>query len=49
VVEKVSAKEADDYFTSRRRGSQIGAWSSKQSCVMESEEEFQKSIYFRMY
>jgi len=39
-VEKVSAKEADDYFMSRRRGSQIGAWASKQSCSMENDEEF---------
>lgn len=40
AVEKVSIKEADDYFTSRRRGSQIGAWASKQSCSMENDDEF---------
>lgn len=40
AVEKVSIKEADDYFSSRRRGSQIGAWASKQSCQMENDEEF---------
>lgn len=34
-VERVTEKEADDYFTTRRRGSQIGAWSSKQSLPME--------------
>ena len=43
-VEKVSAKEADDYFASRRRGSQIGAWASKQSCAMENREEFQQRL-----
>ncbi len=43
-VEKVSIKEADDYFASRRRGSQIGAWASKQSCKMEDWSEFEDRI-----
>jgi pyridoxamine 5'-phosphate oxidase len=43
-VESVSKKEADDYFASRRRESQIGAWSSKQSQILELQEEFQKRI-----
>ncbi len=38
-VEKVSQKEGDDYFASRQRGSQIGAWASKQSCTMEEEHD----------
>lgn len=44
AVEKVSAKEADDYFSSRRRGSQIGAWASKQSCEMENWQEFEDRL-----
>ena len=44
TVEKVSSKEADDYFSSRRRGSQIGAWASKQSHEMKEWGEFQERI-----
>lgn len=43
-VEKVTHKEADDYFASRRRGSQIGAWASKQSCEMQEWKEFEDRI-----
>lgn len=39
VVEKVSQKEGDDYFAMRPRGSQVGAWASKQSCVMEQDSD----------
>jgi pyridoxamine 5'-phosphate oxidase len=44
TVEKVSSKEADDYFSSRRRESQIGAWASKQSCEMKDWSEFEMRI-----
>jgi pyridoxamine 5'-phosphate oxidase len=43
-VEKVSSKEADDYFSSRRRESQIGAWASKQSSEMQEWQEFEDRI-----
>jgi pyridoxamine 5'-phosphate oxidase len=36
LVEKVSAAESDAYFSSRPQGSQIGAWVSPQSQVIES-------------
>ena len=37
-VEKVSAEESDAYFGSRPRGSQIGAWVSHQSTVIDGRE-----------
>ncbi|GAB3642511.1 pyridoxamine 5'-phosphate oxidase [Spirosoma arcticum] len=37
-VEKVSTDESDAYFNSRPRGSQIGAWVSQQSSLVESRE-----------
>lgn len=43
-VEAVTIKEADDYFASRRRGSQLGAWASKQSQPMESEDALAKRL-----
>ena len=37
-VEKVSADESDAYFASRPRGSQIGAWVSHQSSIIDNRD-----------
>lgn len=44
TVEPVSIEEADAYFASRHRGSQIGAWASKQSTTLASREIFEAQI-----
>ena len=44
AVEIVGDAEADAYFATRARGSQLGAWASKQSETLGSREEFMQRL-----
>ena len=44
VARKVSDEESNEYFSSRPRGSQLGAWASNQSSVIPSREFLQKKL-----
>lgn len=48
TVEKVSEQESADYFHSRDRGSQVGAWASKQSQKIKYDGELEeRMIHFQ--
>lgn len=44
TVEKVSVQESADYFHSRDRGSQVGAWASKQSQRLNHDDELKEQM-----
>lgn len=44
IVEKVSAKDSTDYFQTRPRGSQISAWASPQSQIIDDREVLEAQI-----
>jgi pyridoxamine 5'-phosphate oxidase len=43
-VKKIRAEESDAYFSVRPRESQIGAWSSPQSSIIENREFLEKNV-----
>ncbi len=43
-VERTTAEESDDYFRKRPRGSQLGAWASKQSDVISGREVLEERL-----
>lgn len=44
AIEKISAQESDDYFQTRPRGSQLGAWASPQSDEIASRAELEQGL-----
>ncbi len=46
MIEKVSAQESDDYFSSRPTESRIGAWSSPQSEVIKNREILENNVAY---
>jgi pyridoxamine 5'-phosphate oxidase len=44
LVELATEQEADEYFATRPRGSQIGAWASQQSRPLESRFALEKQV-----
>ncbi len=44
TIERVDPAESDDYFGSRPRGSQLGAWASPQSQVIADRDELERRV-----
>lgn len=44
-VEPVSAEVSDEYFATRGREKQVGAWTSKQSQPLETREQFEQELH----
>ena len=44
-VELVADDQADDYWARRPRESQIGAWASRQSAILDSRETLERQIW----
>jgi pyridoxamine 5'-phosphate oxidase len=44
TVELVSEQESDEYFASRPRGAQVGAWASRQSRPLESRSTLEAAV-----
>jgi pyridoxamine 5'-phosphate oxidase len=43
-VERLSAEESDAYFTSRPRGSRLGAWASRQGTAISAREDLERAL-----